>query len=153
MTNILNGNDLYSTYGLTITNVVPALLALPDRKASVSHDFPEENGISIDLTNPAFSARTFTFNCILQADTVGDLKNRYQGLFTLLKIAGTYQFYNSFLDMTVYLFYQKQSNLTSVNRTASGFAIKFDLQFGETDPDANLPDVYLVDDQNRFIVP
>lgn len=153
MNYIVSGINLKEIFGVSIKNGVNAMLALPDRKQSLSHDFPEEDGIDIDLSNPTFSARDFTFNCILEGDTVEELTSRYLGLFTLLKQEGTYSIYNDFINITINVFYQKQGNLSDIQRTSAGYAITFDLTFGEADPNTNLPTVYLVDDLNRFLVP
>lgn len=154
MVYILNGVDLEATFGVVIKNVVNALMALPDRKPSLSHDFPDENGLDVDLSNPTFVARDFTFNCVLTADTVENLKNQYFAFFTLLKQQGSYQLYNDFLDMTIDIYYQKQANLSGIQAiTNNGYAVTFDLNFSETDSDLNIPIIYLVDEQNRFLVP
>jgi hypothetical protein len=151
----INSVDLKTTYGIDIKNGVNAFLAMPDRKASVQHDFPEENGIDIDLTEPTFSARTFTFNCIQSSSTVADLQTKYWALFNLLKIAGSYAIYNDFLAATLQVYYQKQANLSNIQKNSQGgYSITYDLIFGESDPFAqNIPNVFLVDDQNRFLVP
>jgi hypothetical protein len=151
---LINGSDLQAVYGIQITNAVPPFLAFPDRKASTQNDFPDESGLQVDLTNPTFSARTFTFNCLQSAATIADLTNSYFALFTLLKIQGTYSIFNDYLNLTVYAFYQKQANLTQPYKNSQGgISIKFDLTFGETDPFANIPNIVLVDEQSRFLTP
>ncbi|MEO7016270.1 MAG: hypothetical protein ABI067_06975 [Leifsonia sp.] len=151
---LINGSNLETIYGIKITNAVVPFFAFPERKASTQNNFPDQNGIQVDLTNPTFSARIFTFNCVQSSDTIANLTNTYFALFTLLKIQGTYSIYNDFVNMAVYAFYQKQANLTPPFRNSKGgVSIKFDLIFGETDPFANIPNLFLVDDQNRFLTP
>lgn len=154
---ILNGQDLETTYGVIITNGVNAMMALPDRKASVSHDFPEQDGLDIDLTQPRFSARAFVFNCVLHAISIQDLQNKYFALFTMLRGAGSYQLFNSFLNLTINIYYTKQSNIgniyKSVKNGVEGYAIKFDLNFNETNPDDNIPNIYLTNQDGQFLIP
>lgn len=151
---LINGSDLKTIYGIDITNAISPFFAFPDRKASVQNDFPDENGLDIDLTVPTFSARTFTFNCVCSGSNMDDLKSKYFGLFTLLKIQGSYSVYSDWVNMSVYAYYQKQANLgIPYKNSEGGISIKFDLTFGETDPFINIPNVFLVDDQNRFLVP
>lgn len=150
----INGSDLEVIYGIKITNAVVPFMAFPDRKASVQHDFPEVDGIDIDLAQPTFSARTFTFNCLQSADTMAELKNAYFALFNLLKIQGTYSIFCDFVNMSIFAFYQKQANLSApFENSDGGISIRYDLTFGETNPFANIPNVFLIDDQNRFLVP
>lgn len=154
MKNIVNGITLEDTFNTVVPNSVKLFMALPDRKTSVSNDWEDENGLDIDLTNPTFEARTFQFQCVTRGATMEELKANYFALFTLLKISGQYTWYNDFVNMTIYVYFQKQTSMDNVYKDGNGgLAINHTLQFGETDPTLNLPNVYLVDDQNRFLVP
>lgn len=149
-----NAYDIKKDFGIDITNSVNPLLQMPDRKTSITNDMEDENGQDIDLMSPKFSSRSFPFNCTLTADTIEDFKNKYFGLFQLLKIAGVYSVYNDFLDMTVFLFFQKQTNISNMYRTSnSGYGITFVLNFGEGNPFDNIPLVALIDDVGSILIP
>lgn len=152
---ILNGYDLEQIFGIIIDKGIMQLLAFPERKDSVNHDFPDQNGIDIDLTAPRFKARSFTFDCTMYGEDFEDVKNKNYALFNILRIQGAYQLYNDFLNQTFYIYYIKQTPKSTGIYAASkgGVAIDFQLVFGETDPFGNIPTVLLVDDLNRFLVP
>lgn len=152
---ILNGYDLEEKFGLIIKNGVDPLLAMPERKESVTNDFQDQNGIEKDLAAPKFKARTFVFDCALEANDANDLQVKYFGLFNLLSQQGVYTLYNDFLNLTVTIFYTKfTSNNSGLYKTSNNkIATDFKLEFGETDPYGNIPIVYLVDDVDRYLIP
>lgn len=154
MISIINGYDLKASFNTEITKVIKPVLAWPERKDSLQHDFPEENGIDKDLSTPAFSARTFDFDMITRGATIDELKANYFGLYTVLKVLGQYTFYNDFVDEQLLLYYIKQNNLSDLFREGEiGIAMTYTLTFGELSPVTNIVDYFLVDDQNRFLVP
>lgn len=154
MTNIFGGYNILTSFNAIIPNVSTLLLNLPDRKASDSHDFPEKNGIVIDLDQPTFSARSFPFVFVFSGDTVEDVKDNFLAFFTICKQPGVKQFYNDFVNMSVYIYYVNQNGMQPMYKNSEGgWSLQCTINFSETDPDLNLPNVYLVDDQNRFLVP
>lgn len=152
--NTLNGHDLKGLYGLVISNGTVQFLQYPARKTSVSHDWPEETGIDIDLDNPQFSAREFTLTCALIADNPVDFMNQYNGLFTELSGLDTHAIYLEEIGQTYYVYYKSQANLTKLTKinNTTKVGVKFDLIFGETDPANNMVAVFLVDDNANFII-
>lgn len=154
MKNYINGNDLEDIFNTEITNAVNVFWPFPDRKASTTVNQPDRNGQQIDLQAPTFDPRTFTLNCCMSSGSISSLGTLYWGLFQLIKVKGFYSLYNDYVDMTLQVFFTKQQNLTSpYHNSKGGISIKFDLIFGEGNPFANIPVVFLVDDQNRFLVP
>lgn len=150
----INGYDLEAMFGVIITNGANAFLQLPDRKESVQNDFQNEDGIDIDLFAPKFKARTFAFNCVITAPTIEAFKTQYFGFFQLLKQQELYEVFNDWLNMMLFLYYQKQANISNMYNTSSGgFGMTFQLQFGETEPFNNMPFVELVDDLFNVLVP
>lgn len=150
---LLGGSDIKELYGLLISGGIPSLLALPERKDSLNHDWPEEPGLDIDLSNPQFKARQFTFNCAIIADDRDDFFSKYNGLFTALSVEGVIPLYINDHDRTYNVYYISQQNCTKLSKiiNTTKVGIKFDLVFGETNPADNIPAVYLVDDQDRFL--
>jgi hypothetical protein len=154
MANTLDGFDLKATYGLVISNGTVQFLQFPTRKASVSHDWPEENGVDIDLDTPFFEAREFTLTCALIADNRDDFMNQYNGLFTQLSGLDTHALYMEETGQTYQVYYKSQANLTKLSKinNTTKVGVKFDLVFGETNPYDNFEPVYLIDENDNFIV-
>lgn len=153
MDNTLNGKSLKGLFGTLISGGSGSLLIYPKRKDSLSTDWPEEEGIDIDLSDPTFEAREFTLNMTLLADSLADFKSKYNGLFTELSGQDTHELYIGDHDTTYIVYYKSQANFKKlVNSFNNGkVGVTFDLVFGETNPDDNIPAVYLVDDQDRYL--
>lgn len=150
---ILNGKDLYTTFGMIISGGSDTFLAFPKRKESLTHSWPEEQGVDIDLSEPNFEAREFKLSCALVCAGRTEFWLKYNGLFTELGNQGIHQLYIKDLDKTFLIYYKSQENigkLTQLDRNR--VAIKFDLIFGETNPADNIEVVYLVDDEDRFLI-
>lgn len=149
-----NAHDMKETYGIVISNGTNTFLALPQRKASVSHDWPEEQGIEIDLDQPTFEPREFTLNCALIATSRDDFFAKYDGFFTEISTMGIHELYINDLDKTFLVYYKSQQNCTKLSKiiNTTKVGIKFDLVLGETNPADNIPAVYLVDDEDNFLI-
>lgn len=148
-----NAYDIKRYFNTEILNATSEYMQLPERKKSVTNNFEDENGQDIDLVAPKFDARVFNFNCVTKGETIPIFKEKYFALFNLLKIDGRYSVYNDFLDMTLFLFFVKQTNVSNMYKTAEGFAMTHTLVFGETNPFDNIPMVTLVDDEFNVLIP
>lgn len=148
-----DGYDLKESFGIVFTNGSDTFLALPKRKDSVNHNWPEEQGIDIDLSNPTYESRDFVLNCALIASSRADFFTKYDAFWTQLSSLGTHELYHADLDKTFLVFYKSQANVTKLSKiiNTTKVGIKFDLTLSETNPDDNIPAVYLVDDLDRYL--
>lgn len=151
---ILNGKDLFGVFGVTVQSGSGTFLSFPERKGSLQHNWSDQDGLDIDLSAPRFEARDFRLQCTLITNSRSDFWTKYNGLFTELSAMGTHQLYVEDLDKTYTLYYKNQTNLKKLTRLANNMLIgvSFDLVFGETDPMDNIEAVYLVDDQDRYLI-
>ncbi|MDO3641979.1 hypothetical protein [Mucilaginibacter sp. L3T2-6] len=149
----INGNEIFTTYGLTIMAGMETFLAYPKRKDSVSHDWPEEEGIDIDLSEPHFEAREFTLKVLLMGADRADFKTKYYGLFAELSSANNMELYFTDIDQTFTVYFKTQQNVSKVKRRldTQNVGVTFDLVFGESDPNDNI-DVFIVTDLDEFII-
>lgn len=149
----LNDNDIFSAYGLTIMSGMETFLAYPKRKDSVSHDWPEEEGIDIDLSEPHFEAREFTLKVLLMGADRTDFKAKYYSLFAELSSANNMELYFTDLDQIFTVYFKAQNNVSKVKRKldSQNVGVSFDLVFGESDPNDNI-DVFIVTDLDEYII-
>jgi hypothetical protein len=155
MANLLNGKDLALIFGTHIQrNGSDPFLAFPKRKESLSHNYPEETGIDIDLGAPQFEAREFSLKCALIADNRTDYWIKYSGLFTELSQAGTHTLYLADLDKAFLLYYKAQQGVSKLVRFGSSgkVGVIFELVFGEADPRSNIDIIYLGEDPDTFLI-
>jgi hypothetical protein len=149
----LDAIDIKLTYGVVIGGGLKQFLAYAKRKDSVSHDFQDEQGIMKDLSSPRVQPRQFTLKCALIANSLVDFHTKNDGFFTALILPGPRHFYVADHDRTYLVYYVEQQNVTGLSKiiNTDKVGIKFDLVLSETNPADNIPAVYLVDDQDRFL--
>ncbi|TAE81917.1 MAG: hypothetical protein EAY81_09410 [Bacteroidetes bacterium] len=156
----LNNKDFKGIFGIDVTTGSNTFLAFPKRKESLNKNWAELNGLEIDLQEPFFESREFKLNCCLNVVNLGNATaakteywNKYNGLFTELSGLGTHQLFVEDLGKTFYVYYKEQSNFQKLTSFSSGkIAVTFDLVFGETNPSDNMDAVYLVDEQDRYLI-
>lgn len=150
----IDGYDWKTSFGAIITGGIPSFLAFPKRKDSVQHDWPEVDGIDIDLSAPTFEARQFTLSITMDATGRDDFKTKYYGLFTVLKQLGSRTLYFADIDLEFTCFFVEQQNVKKNIRKMNGpkVSVSFDLIFKETDPADNIDDVYIITENDEFII-
>lgn len=156
----LNNKDFKGVFGLDVMSGSSDFLAFPNRKQSLERNWAEQNGLEIDLLEPKFEAREFKLICSLNIVNLGtptaavtEFWNKYNGLFTELSGLGTHELYIADLGRTFTVYYKKQVNISKITPISSGkIAVTFELIFGETDPSDNIEAVYLVDEQDRYLI-
>lgn len=156
---LFNNQGLWQTFGVIVNKdnngrtSSDSLLAWPDRKPSLENDRQDQNGIEIDLDDPKFSSREFILKCAIHATSRADFKTKYNGFRTALFSQDVHSLYSYDHDETYKVFYKKQSNFRSFdNINSDNVWCTFDVILGETNPSENMTDVYLVDDQDRFLI-
>ena len=157
--NKINNKNLATLYGVFIAkDGYDDFIAFPKRKESLKKNWADENGQQVDLANPYFEPRQFKLRCILRAigSTAQEKKdhfwNQYNALFTELSLPGSIDLYIEPLGKTFTVFYVDQNNIDKQGIEAKRMFITFDLIFEETDPTINIPKVFLVDENDNFLI-
>ena len=79
----IDGNDIYSTYGVVIEKSEGALgvLQMKDRKV---HVWPDEHGESVDLDSIYFEGRDITLRCYIEGTSAANYVTRIKNFFNAL---------------------------------------------------------------------
>lgn len=155
----INGKGLKAVFGITVYKENGAressdsFMAWPKRKDSLTVDRQDQDGIQIDLTDPKVASREFVIKCALNAADRTDYFNKYNGFRTEVLGAETHEVYVADQDQLYYVFYKEQQNFKTLsNIDNDGVWATFDVVFGETNPNENMQFIYLVDDQDRYLI-
>jgi len=150
----LNGNDLWTVYGLLVEGGSGSFLAFPARKDSLQHDFRDRDGLDIDLWQPRFRAREFALSCALHAPDRDAFWARHNGLFAELAASGTHELGIAELGRAFRVYYKEQRNMKKLTPLdgAPGAWLRFDLVFGEATWEDNIEKTFLVDHEGRYLV-
>ena len=129
--------DIWTTYGaFLLKGSYDSLMRPAKRKASLSNNWPEENGLEIDLTVPKFEAKDADLSFILSASNETEWWTRYNAFFALLKTAGERSLYVAELNKTVMIYYQEVTSYEqlTVIKNVSKVAARFTIRFGIANP-------------------
>lgn len=155
----INNKNLAALFGTFISkDGYDDFIAFPARKESLKKNWADQNGQQVDLANPYFEPRRFKLSCMLRAlgATAAEKKenfwNQYNALFTELSLPGSIDLYIEPLGKTFTVFYVDQSGIDKKGIEAKRMFITFDLIFEETDPSVNIPKVFLVDENDNFLI-
>jgi hypothetical protein len=124
--------DIWTTYGaFLLPGSYNGLLQPSKRKASLSNNWPEENGLEIDLATAKYEAKEVDLSFILSASNETEWWTRYNAFFTLLKASGERSLYVTELNQTFLVYYIEVSNyeqltrIKVVNKVVARFTVKF----------------------------
>src|ERR1035437_8452547 len=129
---IIDTIDIWTTYGaFMLKGSYDSFMKPAKRKVSLSNNWPEQNGLDIDLTDPKYEAKEVEPSFILSASSETEWWTRYNAFFALLKLAGERSFYVRELNKTFLIYYIETptyvqlTKIKSVNQVVAQFTIKF----------------------------
>ena len=124
--------DIWTTHGaFLLQGSYDGLMRPPKRKASLSNNWPEQNGLEIDLTIPRYESKEAELSFILSASSETEWWTRYDAFFTLLKSPGERSVFVKELNKTFLVYYIETptyvqlTTIKSVSKVVARFTIKF----------------------------
>lgn len=134
---LIDGVDCWTTYGVSREGYADDFLSFPARKPSLTFDYPDQNGVSIDLSAPVFSARTIKLSFWMVATTESTFWTQYQAFITAVQASGTRSIFIAQLQSTLTAYYVSMgsmSALSPIHGSTTGVYMKFSILFSETTP-------------------
>lgn len=123
--------DIWTTYGaFLLKGSYDGLMKPAKRKASLTNNWADQNGLDIDLSAPKYEAKEADLNFIISAANETEWWTRYNAFFTLLKGAGERSLFVHELEKTFLVYYidtvsySQLTKIKSVNQVAAQFTIK-----------------------------
>jgi len=133
----IDGNDLYSTYGVKVLDA-HGHLDEPKRKGETEQSFPDANGVDAftDSDDIFFEARDIWLTCVLIATTSTLFNTQLTAFKTLLEGSGLRALNLPYPVATTYNVYMKDGFKINMASKFIGNDIKarFTLKLRETDP-------------------
>lgn len=150
----MDGIDLWNAYGFIVTSGIDDFLKFPERKESITHDWLDRDGIDVDLTETFLREKDISLNIALIANNEADFWDKYEKFLNHLRRPGTRRLEVSHLARSFFVFYKNCSSFTTLTtiRNESKVACRFTLVFTEKEPSINTTNVYLNDENGRFII-
>lgn len=153
----IDGADLYLVYGIFISAGSDDLLKIPKRKESITHDWLDENGVDVDLSRVFLESRDITLECNFLANSKDDFWYKYNSFIATLTKPGLRRLELSEFGKSYYVYYKECSSWKRFARINSGpekgrIACKFTITFTEKNPTIDASNVYIITDDNRFMI-
>jgi len=153
----IDGADLYMIYGVTISAGSDDLLKYPKRKESITHDWLDENGVDVDLSRVFLESREVTLQCNFIVRSKAEFWPKYSAFIAMLIKPGLRRLELSEFGKSYYVYYKECSSFTRFSRIASGpatgkIACKFTITLVEKNPTIDASNVYIITDDNRFMI-
>jgi len=124
--------DAWTIYGVfLLQGSYDSLMRPAKRKTSLSNNWPEQNGLEIDLTVPKYESKEAELSFILSASSETEWWTRYNAFFTLLKSPGERSLFVKELNKTFLVYYIETSSyeqlttIKSVSKVVARFTVKF----------------------------
>lgn len=154
----IDGYDLYKTFGMGIEKGSADLLRYAPRKASLEHDWLDQNGVDVDLSANYLAQREITLNCWILAPDENAFWDQHDKLISQLMKPGKHR-----LELTAhqgrnyYVYYKDCSNYTQVKAVIGRdgermIAHKFYLTIVEPEPQLNNVAIAISDDNGRVLI-
>lgn len=141
---LLNGLELHDTYGVVVENGLKNMEIPADPKQVEEYDWPERNGKEYRFTDKVQDA-TAQLDCVMVADTMGELLTNKDALFGVLQNGQPHSIYVFETDSTHTVKYNGVTGFEFV-KPSEGAGLRFSLQF--TILKGALPDTIKILDGN-----
>ncbi|MEX6691267.1 hypothetical protein QTN47_27405 [Danxiaibacter flavus] len=153
----LDGIDIQTVFGISIESGTDDFLKYPAKKDSITHDWQDANGLDVDLTKMFFNARNISLRCNVIVDNEEQFWQNYQSFLAQLAKPGYRRIQVSqFGEKSFYCYYKECTSFTRFTRIKdnglSRIGCKFTLNLVEGEPNIDYNNVFIVDEQGRFLV-
>jgi hypothetical protein len=140
----LGGIDLESI-GVIVESGSNDFLKLPDLKDPYRYDWPERDGIEVDLSEPKFKEKEITLDLAIVAYSESEFWKNYNSFLNLIKSPGTKRLFCGDLGRSFFVFYSKMNNYTKLSPIAgeSRIGARYSVTFIEPIPSLLKPFAFL----------
>ena len=129
--------DIWTAHGaILLRGSYNDLLKPARRKASLSNNWPEQNGLEIDLAEPKYEAKDVDLTFMITASDESIWWTRYNAFFTLLKGSGQRSLYIRELGTTFLVYYKEVTTCEQLTtfKSTSLVASRYTVRFGIANP-------------------
>lgn len=151
----INGKDLFLIFGIYILRgSTDDFLRYPDKKDSIEHDWQDSNGLDVDLSRVFLKSKQIDLKCLLVTDFSDDFWRKYDRFLAELTTPGLKRFTVSEFERDFFIYYKACSTPKRYTRIKETDKIiyEFTLSVIEQEPKFNSNSVYLITEDNLFIV-
>lgn len=153
----IDGKDLWTVYNMFVESGSDSFLKYPSRKESITHDWRDSDGLDVDLSRVFFNARDLILNVAIVTDTKEKFWQSYKAFLVHMKQPNLRRIeVAEFDNQSFFVYYKETSNFSRFTRIqikeGELIGCKFTIVFTETNPTLDNENVFIVDEEGRFII-
>jgi hypothetical protein len=154
----IDGADLWTVYGMFIEKGTADFLRYAPKKDSITHDWMDANGIDVDLSRIFFSQREVNLSCAIITSDEDEFWAKHKAFVALMTQPGLRRLEITSHGQRSYFVYYKECNNYSQAIPLRGstdpgmIAHKFNIVIVEPSPSTDNGDVFIVDEDGRFLI-
>lgn len=151
----INGKDFYTIFSVVVEKGSEGFLKYPSRKDSITRDWSNENGLDVDTKYNYFTTRDITLDCAVIVTDESQFWDKYKAFIAEWMKEGKKRIQvGEFGFRSFYCVYKETSNFQRYSRIVgtNEIACKFSITFTEVEPTFDTKDVFIVDEEDRFLI-
>lgn len=155
----IDGMDVWNTFAIAIRKGTSGFLQYSERKDSITHDWPDQNGLDIDTSKVFFKERLITLQCWLMTETEDDFWVKRKAFSTLIAKPGQRRIsiaaHKNRSYMCIYKScseYQQVTGKALKGIPANFIVHEFNLTFLEPMPQLETSEIFIAADNGAFLI-
>jgi hypothetical protein len=152
----IDGIDLFTGFAVAIKKGAALFLQMPERKESISHDWPDQHGLDIDTSKPLFKERTVTLECWLYANDKSEFWQKRNAFVAQLMKPGQRRLtIGAQSGRSYFVIYKSMSSyeqFVTFKLQDGQLVHQFSLTLLEPNPQVDYDDLFLAADNGEFII-
>lgn len=153
----LDGMDIWNTFNIAINEGLANFIPLTRRKESITNNWPDQNGIDVDVSKHFFSERTVTLTCLVLTETENEFWQKRDAFIQQLAKPGLRRLtVTAHQSRSYFVIFQEVSNYQQVktlkNIPDNMIAHTFTITLLEPQPQVDAGDVFLAGDNGEFLI-
>ncbi|RYF26599.1 MAG: hypothetical protein EOO42_01155 [Flavobacteriales bacterium] len=144
---------LFSSLGIVVS-AWNDFLKMPELKQPYFNDWPDQNGIEPDLTEPIYKHKVVSVSLAMVADNETEYWNNYRAFFNILSKPGLRRLYISDYKRSFFVYYTSNQTTEQITNIAGKAAIgvKGVFQFTEPVPSLMVPYAFLTKKSGGYLL-
>lgn len=155
----IDGIDLWASFSIVMEEGSADFLKYARRKESTEHDWQDAHGVQVDLSRFFFQKREIVLNLMLFAETESEFWTKYQSFIATMTQPGLRRLeMKSHNNKSYYIHYHETNNWSQIKSLkgtwAEAYKIiqRFSIVVIEPEPQVDASNVYLVTEDNKFLI-
>jgi hypothetical protein len=154
----LDGIDLWTQFRIFIESGSAALLQYAPKKESIVRDWGDANGVQVDLSRIFLGARDIVLNCAIVVQSEAEFWEKHNFLISQFAQPNLHRLsFKAHGERSYYVYYKECNNYKAEKAlTGNGLtglkAYRFSLVISEPEPEFDASHVFLVTEDNVFLI-